>query len=136
MLFSEKDKTILRDAARRVAEIATHPRQDKTKQLWRRMNGLERTRPPVLLLDGTKHETGDKIKLECEGEDARAQEWGLRNRIYKWENLTIMMDDGRKKWKERTWRRPAKRSAATEDGTRQPGLASNPSNSRNMGSGW
>ena len=87
MLFSEKDKTILRDAARRVAEIATHPRQDKTKQLWRRMNGLERTRPPVLLLDGTKHETGDKIKLECEGEDARAQEWGLRNRIYKWENL-------------------------------------------------
>lgn len=87
MIVSEKDRTTLRELAKKVAEISADPIQEETINLWKRLNRLERTRPLILLLDGTQHETGDKVTLETEGEFARSQELDLRTRIYRWEHM-------------------------------------------------
>ena len=87
MTVSERDGTILRDLAKRVAEIAADPVQQETVDLWKRLNRLERTRPPVLLHDGTQHETGHKVTLETEDDFARGQELDLRGRIYRWDHM-------------------------------------------------
>lgn len=44
---SEKDKNILRELARKVAELAADPANDEKSDLWRRVNSLERVRPLV-----------------------------------------------------------------------------------------
>ena len=87
MALSEKERTILRDLAKQVAEIAADPVQQQTIDLWKRLNRLERTRPLILLHDGTHHETGDKIKLETQDDFARGQEHDLRSRIYHWRHM-------------------------------------------------
>ena len=83
MTVSVQDRTTIREAARRVAEIAADPHQARTADLWRRLNNLERVRPMILLQDGTCHETGWKVTglLTTEGEFAREQERELRQRI-------------------------------------------------------
>jgi len=87
MTIVEKDRTILRDLAKQVAAIAAHPIQQETIDLWKRLNRLERTRPPILLHDGTQHETGRKVELVTEGKFARGQEHDLSSRIYRWEHM-------------------------------------------------
>ena len=89
MNISASDLKIIRDVAKRIAEIAAHPRQKRTADLWRRLNNLERVRPMILLYDGTLHETSWKTAnlLQCEGEEARGIEHGLRAEVYHWEHL-------------------------------------------------
>lgn len=87
MGLSPKDKTVLQDLARRLADIAALPVQQEKTDLWRRLNRLERVRPLVLLLNHTWHDTKDEITLETEDEFARQQEWGLRILLYHWEHM-------------------------------------------------
>jgi len=87
METSAKDREIIRGLAKRVAEIAADPYQEQTKALWRKLNRLERTRPLILLYDGTQHETGDKVECACEGETARQVESSLRHRIFHWVHM-------------------------------------------------
>jgi len=47
-LTNSHDRTLIRDLAKRYAEIAAKPIQDERRDLWRRHNSLERTRPLVL----------------------------------------------------------------------------------------
>ena len=44
-----KDITILRDLAKRYAEIASKPIQDERRDLWRKHNSLVRTRPLIYM---------------------------------------------------------------------------------------
>ncbi len=85
MDVSAADRTILRDLARRLAEIAADPHQDEMRTLWNKVNHLERTRPLILLHDATQHETGDKVECLCESDAARSLEFDLRQRIYHWD---------------------------------------------------
>jgi hypothetical protein len=78
MAIPERDKSILRELAKKLAEIASLPIQQEKMELWRRLNKLDPVRPMVLLLNDTWHENKDEIKLECEDEFARRQEWLLR----------------------------------------------------------
>jgi hypothetical protein len=87
MSLAEKDKTILCNLAKKLAEIAALPVQKEKAELWRRLNRLERMRPMVILQNGTWHETGDQIKLEAEDGFARQQEWHLRATLYHWEHM-------------------------------------------------
>ncbi|OPZ26539.1 MAG: hypothetical protein BWZ02_01973 [Lentisphaerae bacterium ADurb.BinA184] len=82
-----KDLTILRSLAARLAEIGALAEQREKADLWRRLNRLERTRPLILLQNATWHETGEVIRLQCEGEWARHQEWGMRAAIWHWDNV-------------------------------------------------
>ncbi|MCD6385386.1 hypothetical protein J7M23_06370, partial [Candidatus Sumerlaeota bacterium] len=87
--ISEKDKRILRDLAKRLAEIAHQPIQKEKAEIWRRHNRLERVRPLVLfhmeefcwqeVLSDEVFETTDPI--------ARKYEIQLRRRLYEAEYL-------------------------------------------------
>lgn len=87
MALYERDRAILRDLAKRLAEIASHPSQSEKRELWRRLNRLEPVRPMVLLWNETWHENKDEIELQCEDEFARQQEWQLRTRLYHFEHM-------------------------------------------------
>jgi len=86
MAITAKDKAILQDVGKRVAEIAAKCVQAENIELWKKLNRLERTRPMIMLYDWTQHETGQKVDLQCEGDEARDVELALRGRIYHWEH--------------------------------------------------
>lgn len=85
--MTDRDRTIVRDLATRLAEVAALPVQKEKAELWRRLNGLERVRPLVLLQNATWHETGGEIQLETQDEFARGQEWSLRATLYHWDHM-------------------------------------------------
>ena len=88
MPISERDRTILRDLARRVAEVAQLPVMARRRAMWRRHNGLERVRPMVLIFaEGGWTELLPDDALECSQENARKTEWFLRHRLYWHEHL-------------------------------------------------
>ncbi|MHC4561445.1 MAG: hypothetical protein ACYS8X_01585 [Planctomycetota bacterium] len=86
MPVPDADKTILRDLARRVAQIAADPVQAANTDLWIRLNRLQRTRPMIMLYDWTENGHPPTIPLSCQSEDARDVEQILRGRIHHWEH--------------------------------------------------
>jgi len=87
MEIPAKDRDTVRDLAKQVAAIAADPYQDERRQLWGKLNRLERTRPLILLHDATQHETGEKIERTCDSETGWHFEHQLRHRIYGWEQM-------------------------------------------------
>ena len=88
MPSSDGDRTILRDLAKRVAEIAELPVMTERRAMWTRHNSLERVRPMVLVFpEGSWGELLPASALQCEGQQARGIEGALRRRIYTHEHL-------------------------------------------------
>ena len=77
---NEKDIKLVRELAKRVAEIAAKDVQDERRDLWRCHNAFERVRPPVLIRGGYERELLAPA-LECEDPFLRGHEMGLRGRI-------------------------------------------------------
>ncbi|MGQ9454724.1 MAG: hypothetical protein ACUVRS_06175 [Armatimonadota bacterium] len=78
-----KDVRILRDLARRYAEIAADPIQDERRNLWRDHNSFVRTRILILILDWPcAHEIPEIANLECEDPFYRAHEYNLRVKLF------------------------------------------------------
>ena len=89
MSITGKDRTIIRDLAKQLAEIAAWPIMDEKRKLWRRLNSMERVRPLVILENCTWHETSWFIdrELKCESEEARLIEWTHRAAIWTYNNI-------------------------------------------------
>lgn len=88
MAMSPKDRRIVRDLAKRVAEIAALPIQGERRDLWRRHNALGITRPMILVFpEGSWGEILPGSALECESKEARGIERRLRSRIIQHEFL-------------------------------------------------
>mgnify|MGYP000895001917 CR=1 FL=1 len=88
MNIDAKDREILRDAARRVAEIADHPAMDARRRTWTAHNTLRSTQPMMLVFpEGAWCELLNDAALCCAGQEARAIEWQLRARIYTYEHF-------------------------------------------------
>ena len=83
--FSERDKAVLGDLGRQVADIAARPIMAERRRLWIRHNGLERTRP-VLLCDPENgwNEIIPESAISCENGVARRWEDYLRKLVF-WE---------------------------------------------------
>jgi hypothetical protein len=82
--ISATDRGILRDLAICVAEIAELPIQEERRELWKKHNSLEFTRPMILVFpECSWEELLSEKNLQCKGQEARYYEWALRNRIYK-----------------------------------------------------
>jgi hypothetical protein len=82
-----KDVGILRELAGRVAEIAAKPIQDERRELWRRHNSLERTRPLVIVLGAPFwQEVFPDDKLQCQDPLFRRHERALWQKVY-WDRL-------------------------------------------------
>lgn len=87
-MIEQRDREILRNLARRVAEIAGLPIMAGRRRLWQRHNRLERVRPMILVFpEGAWRELLPASALHCTGEEARIIEWELRRRIYQHEHI-------------------------------------------------
>ena len=85
MPFPAADVEIVRRLAHRLAEIAALPVQSQKRDLWMRLNRLERVRPPVHIqaLDANIwEELIPPSSLQATDSLCRAQELDLRKRIY------------------------------------------------------
>ncbi len=88
MTVSAGDKVILRELARKVAEIGNRPEQKQKAELWRRHNDLERVRPMVLIFpEGAWAELLPDQDLQTGSDLCRGLERDLRMRIYYWEHM-------------------------------------------------
>lgn len=87
-MISPSDAVVLRDLARRVAEIADLPVMGERRRLWQRHNRLRGERPMILVFpEGAWRELMPESLLACTGKEARQIEWQLRHRIYYHEHL-------------------------------------------------
>jgi hypothetical protein len=78
-----KDVKTLRELARQVARIAAKSVQDERRELWRRHNSLQRTRPLVLSLGMPFWEEWfPDQSLQCQDPLFRAHERSLRQKIF------------------------------------------------------
>ena len=88
MSFSQPDRTILRDLATRVAEIASLPIMAERRAMWKSHNSLRRPRPMILVFpEGSWRELLPVDTLSCQNAEARAIERSLRMRIYYHDHL-------------------------------------------------
>jgi len=78
-----KDISVLRELAKQVAEIAAKDVQDRRRDLWRRHNSLQRTRPLIYVRwFACLQEVFPEETLRCEDPFFRAYERSLRQSIY------------------------------------------------------
>ena len=88
MDVTKQDRLVIRELARRVAEIAAMGVQAERRELWTRHNSLRPARPLIYLSpEGSWRELLPESSLVCRGKDARGIERDLRMRIYRQEHL-------------------------------------------------
>ncbi len=90
MSISEKDKTIIRDLAKKVADIASLPVHKEKSDMWMKLNRLERVRPLIhvqAIAQSIWVELIPDDQLQTIGPFCRGQEMALRRKIYCWENF-------------------------------------------------
>jgi hypothetical protein len=80
---SQRDRQVLRELAKRVAELAARPNEAEKRDLWYRHNALQPTRPLVFCdPENGWNEILTPDKLQCEGGLARGWEWHLRRELF------------------------------------------------------
>jgi len=78
----QHDASILRELAQRYLEICHQPVQQERRELWRRHNSLQPTRPLVLVMFGDSwDEMPESRQLQCEDPMLRWQEMLLRRAL-------------------------------------------------------
>ena len=88
MSLSTRERKLLRDLARKVADVAGLPIMAERRAMWKRHNALQRVRPMVLVFpEGSWGEMLPDSALKCKDERARRIEWQLRSRLYYHEYL-------------------------------------------------
>jgi hypothetical protein len=89
--YSAKEKSILRELAKQVAELAAHPREEVKKSQWLKLNDLQPVRPLVFCdPENGWNEIITQDQILCEKPLFRVWEMALRKEIY-W--ATQMKDD-------------------------------------------
>ena len=85
-MAEEKDRGILRELARRYAELAALPVNEERNARIRRINGLVPDRPVVWINEIPWHEMDidGQLILRCEGPEARKMEWFFREKLFRW----------------------------------------------------
>ena len=90
MPATAQDKRIVQDLAKQVCEIAALPVMAEKKQLWHRLNSLERVRPLIhcqAIAPDIWEELIPPETLQCTDDLARKEEIRLRSITYSWEHF-------------------------------------------------
>ncbi|RMD82177.1 MAG: hypothetical protein D6820_04085 [Lentisphaerae bacterium] len=94
---SEEDKNILRELAKKVAELAARPEMEERKRLWTEHNDLKLRRPLILVFpEGSWQELLPAASREVEEEGLWPVERELKRRIYTAEHLgddSVIVDE-------------------------------------------
>jgi hypothetical protein len=86
--FSAADRKVLRDLAKRVAEVAALPVMAERRRLWKKFNALLPERAMILVFpEGSWREIKADWQPQCEGQEARAAEDGLRTTLWTHEHM-------------------------------------------------
>jgi len=93
MLVTKKERDILRELAKQVAEIAALPVQQETISLWKALNGLKPVRPMVMIDQVSWHEMEVDGELALQTQDAFCQglETTLCRTLYSWKHMRADM---------------------------------------------
>lgn len=93
MPTSIKDREILRELAKQVAEIAALPVQQETIKLWKALNGLKPIRPMVMIDQIAWHEmdVDGELAIQTEEGFCRGMEGHLRRILYLWKHIRADM---------------------------------------------
>lgn len=87
-MINSEEKKIIRELAKKVADIAQLPVMSQRREMWKKHNGLQDTKPMILVFpEGAWHELIPQSQLKCENSLAREIEWKLLARIYKHEKI-------------------------------------------------
>jgi hypothetical protein len=81
-MHSPRDRSIVRDLARRYAEVSADPEMDRRRDLWRRHNSLEFTPPLIYVRAFAWNELPDAV-CHCEDPLCRQYESFLRQQLYR-----------------------------------------------------
>ncbi len=92
-MASTQDRTLIRELAAQVAEIAAMPVQEEKRALWRRLNGLQPERPMVMADQVCWNEMNvdDELTLRCTDPECRGYEDELRRILYQWRHFPVDM---------------------------------------------
>ncbi|MCL2701000.1 MAG: hypothetical protein FWE88_04835 [Phycisphaerae bacterium] len=89
---SKNDIAVVRELAKRVAEIAALPIQETRRTLWRKLNGLKPERPMVMIDQICWNELAcDELTLRSEDAECRMYEDHFRRQLYQWEHFAADM---------------------------------------------
>ncbi|MGC8972001.1 MAG: hypothetical protein ACP5K2_07365 [bacterium] len=93
MEISKRDKSILRELAYQLADIASLPIQKEKAEMWKRLNKLEDVKPMVWIneIPWQEMNVDDELTLQCESKFCKRIEQELRQTIYQWRHLRADM---------------------------------------------
>jgi hypothetical protein len=92
-MVNPKDKAVIRELAKRVAEIAALPVQEEKRRLWRKLNARKPERPMVTIDQVCWNEmiVGDEMTLRCTDPECRGYEDQLRRTLFQWKHFPVDM---------------------------------------------
>lgn len=83
LTVTPNDRTVLRDLVKRYLDVCHSGNNRELRDLWRRHNNLESTRPLVLVMwGGARHESAECMRRECLDPFCRTYEGFLRNDLF------------------------------------------------------
>ena len=93
VVVTDKDKAILRELGKQIADIAMLPIQQERKELWARMINLKETRPMIWMCDfcWNEMEVGDELILQTSSKFCQNIEEELRSILYRWKHMPCDM---------------------------------------------
>lgn len=83
------ERSILRELAKPLADIAALPIQQQTQNAWKALNGLRPVRPMVMVDQLPWHELNvdDELTLRCQDPFCKQLETDLRRQLYRWKHI-------------------------------------------------
>ncbi|MDH5795082.1 MAG: hypothetical protein OEZ24_03135 [Candidatus Bathyarchaeota archaeon] len=89
MGYSKKDRGILRELGKQIAEIEALPINGQRRELCNRINDLEKAKPTVHIYEIPWHEmdVNDELKLRTKDPFCQGIERDLRRTLYKWRHM-------------------------------------------------
>ena len=87
--ISKKDKAILRELGEKYAAIAADPVNKTRRELWKRLNNIERVKPPVYIYEipWCEMNVNEELTLRAQDPLCRAIENNFRMTIYQWNHM-------------------------------------------------
>ncbi len=83
--MTNRDRTVIRELAKRYMELATSPEQEDMNRRMKATNDLKITRPPVLIdeIPWYQMNIDDELTCLCEDEHLRGIEYGFRTLLFR-----------------------------------------------------
>jgi hypothetical protein len=89
LTMSDSDISILRELGKKYAEIGSLPIQSQRKNMWEKLNDLEKVKPLIWANEicWNEMDVNDELRLRTENEVCQRIETELRRTIYQWEHM-------------------------------------------------